>query len=149
MSHNTIVIYAADDATNSQTVKEAKAGGAITAGMLVERNGDNVRAHSTANGTASKLFALENLVIGGGIDSAYAAGDTVRFQAMRTGMVVYALVAAGTGAIAKNAFIASHGDGTVQESAAAPDDNKVFAQALEAVDNSGGSASVRIKLEIL
>lgn len=146
---NTILLNAADERTGSQTVKEALGSGVITPGMLVKRTAGLIAAHNAINGPTSKLFALENIPVSGGIDTDYEDGSTVRFEAMRTGDIVYALVAVGTTAILEDALISSQGDGTVKTAPATPDDNVVFARALEAVDNSAGSETVRIKLEIM
>lgn len=59
---------------------------------------------------------------------------------------MYALVAAGAAAIAQNAYLASAGDGTLVTAGL---DEVAVAQALEAVDNSGGGSAVRIKVEII
>lgn len=125
---------------------EAEALAAITPGMLIERGSGGVQAHSTAGETATPAFAVENGMVGRGIDDAYADGDQVIYKTFSPGSAVYALAHAGGTAITINAFLKSGGDGTLE---LATDDEVVIAQALEAVDNSGGSEAVRIKVEVI
>lgn len=134
--------------------KEGKASGAITPGHLVEFGGANdLQVHSTAASTARKAFAVENDLIGNGIDTAYALGDQVQYNVFKSGDEVYALVAAAAAAVTKGAALESAGDGTlcIQTVDAATDNtqrNSVVAYALEAVDNSGGGTAARIKVEV-
>ena len=119
---------------------------AITPGYLIERNTAGVAPHSTAGETASPHFAVEMEMTGGTIDTDYAIGDQVVFKTYAAGSSVYALVAAGATAITNRAFLASDGDGTLR---LASTDEIAIAQALEAVDNSGGATEARIKVEII
>lgn len=134
--------------------KEGIASEAITPGHLVEFGGSNdLQKHSTAAGNARKAFAVENDLIGDGIDDAYAVDDQVQYNVFQTGDEVYALVAAAATAITKGAALESAGDGTVRiqtASAATADTERdsVVAYALEAVDNSGGGSAVRIRIEV-
>lgn len=150
---NTILLSPGDGDINSQRVKEALAAAAITPGHLIEHNSTTVRVHATAQGRAQKLFALENIADAKGIDDAYITGEGVRYLTAQRGDEIYALVAAGTAAIALNASLASAGDGTlitvVDTADAKPLDQVVVARALEAVDNSGGGSAVRIKVEVM
>lgn len=133
--------------------KEGAASEAITPGALVEFGGANdLRNHATAAGNARKAFAIENDLVGDGIDVAYATGERVQYEVFHAGAEVYALVAAGAAAITKGAALESAGDGTVRIQAAAAATSQaqrdsVVGYALEAVDNSGGVSTVRIKLE--
>lgn len=137
--------------------KEAEASAAITPGHLVEFGGANeLRVHATAGGNGRKAFALENDLIGDGIDDAYASGDTVQYGVFASGAEVNALVAAAATAITKGAPLESNGTGTLRlHTPANTTDSDVdikvgaiVAYALEAVDNSGGGAAVRIKVEV-
>lgn len=125
---------------------EADALGAITPGMLVERAAGGVQAHGTAGGPANLHFAKEFGMTGRGLDDAYAEDDQVIFCTYYPGSGVYALVAAGAEAIAEGDLLASAGDGTL---AVAGADEVAVAQALEAVDNSAGEDSVRIRVEVV
>ncbi|MCE8418558.1 hypothetical protein LZ190_07550 [Rhodovulum sulfidophilum] len=125
---------------------EALAFGPITPGMLVEPADDRVRPHATAAGTAAPSFAVENGMTGGGIDDDYQEGDPVLIKTFAPGSRVYALAAAGADAIAKNALLASAGDGTL---APAGDDEIAVARAVEALDNSGGATPARIRVVVI
>lgn len=118
----------------------------VTPGMLLTRTAGGVRPHNVAGETAAPAFAQEYGLTGRGIDDNYAIGDQCIYKTYCAGSSVYALVAAGATAITQNAFLASAGDGTL---AIASTDEVVVAQALEAVDNSGGATAVRIKVEII
>jgi hypothetical protein len=126
--------------------KEATAQGTITPGMLIERVTNGVQAHSTAAGPASTHFAIEYGMTGRTIDDDYSADDQAVFKTYTPGSVVYGLVAAGASAISQYDFLASAGDGTL---ATAGVDEVAVAQALEDVDNSGGSDPVRIMAEVV
>lgn len=148
--------------TTSQTIilkgngirKEGAASEAITPGHLIEFGGANdLQKHSTAAANARKAFAVENDLVGDDISTAYATGERVQYEVFHAGTEVYALVAAGATAVTKGAALESAGDGTLRILAtdAATDDTQrdsVVAYALEAVDNSGGGAEARIKVEI-
>ena len=124
---------------------EAEAVGAITPGMLVERNGVGVRAHGTQGGQASPSFAINMRMTGMGIDDGHEAGQQVVYKTYIPGSSVYAVVAAGAAAIADLALLTSNGTGGLETASAG---DVVVAQALEAVDNSGGGTAVRIRAEI-
>jgi hypothetical protein len=127
--------------------KEGLAGAAgILPGMLVERAaGGTVVVHATAGGPALPAFARPNEVIGNGIDVAYNDEDTVLYGVASSGHEVYAVVAASAPAIGDGVYLESAGDGTL----AAVTTGTAVAKALEAVDNSGGAESARIKVEVL
>lgn len=118
----------------------------VTPGMLVTRTATGVRPHNVAGETAAPSFAQEYGMTGRGIADDYAIGDQIVYKTYAAGSGVYALAHAGGAAIAANAYLKSAGDGTLE---LAGDDEVVVAQALEAVDNSGGSDPVRIKVEII
>lgn len=124
---------------------EGTALGTITPGMLVERAAGGVQAHSTAGDVANTSFANEYALTGGTIDRDYILDDQVIFTSYNPGSGVYALLADGENA-AEAALLASNGDGTL---AVAGDDEVAVAQAVEAVDNSGGSDAVRIRVEVI
>lgn len=132
----------------------AAAGSAIVPGMLVEiTSTGTVQEHSTAAANAQKAFALPNLPNGGTIDDVYPVGDLVRYGVARSGQEAYALVAAAATAVPQGAALESAGDGTlrVQTAAAATSQaqrDSVVAYALEAVDNSGGGTTARIKVRV-
>lgn len=125
---------------------EAEAQAAINPGYLVERVSGGVQAHSTAGGPANVQFAKEYGMTGRSIDDQYESGDLVEFCTYYPGSGIYGLVAAGASAISQYDLLASAGDGTL---ATAGLDEVAVAQALEAVDNSGGATEARIKVEVI
>lgn len=137
--------------------KEGKAGGAITPGHLVDLNSSNAWVvHAVAAGASQKAFAIENDMVGKGIDDAYASGDWAQVRICSPGIEVYALVAAAATAIAAGDYVESAGDGTVRKVTAGNPSGTppVYAgipvgKALEAVDNSAGATPARIRIVIV
>jgi len=120
------------------------AGGAITPGMLVERNSSGLLvAHATAGGAAAYDFAMERDEMGKDIDTAYASGDTVKVGHCHAGMRVNALIANAVNA-AVNSKLESAGNGTLRVFTT----GVIIAQALEAVNNTSG-ANARLRVEII
>lgn len=117
----------------------------IVPGMLVVESAGTVIKNATASALAPKLFAQPNVATAGDIDTAYADGETVSYGAYHAGQEVNALVAAAAPAIADGDPLDSAGDGTLKK---ATDATTAIAYAMEAVDNSGGGSSVRIKARI-
>jgi len=129
----------------SDVVEEHVANAAITPGMLIElMSTSRVRVHSTADGDAVAMFALENELEGEGITDAYAALDRVQCWIPGRGDQVYALLANGENA-AVGDFLTSNGDGYLKvrdvQSGAVERTLQIVAVALEAVDMSGSSAA--------
>ena len=136
--------------------KEGVAGGTITPGMFLERTTtvDQVIVHNSAEENIQKLIAVEDELQGKGIDDDYLTGVNVLFEALVPGQEVNALVQDGTAAIVAGEFLQSDGAGMVIgviTAAATTELERVstIGVALEAVDNSGGGAPVRIKVEVL
>ena len=155
MAQNPQVIELLTDSCCSMVHHEALAdsGSAIQPGMLIEETTTGVQEHSTADGNAQKLFALTDLMIGGGVDDVYAVGQTVRYGASHSGCEVYAWVAASAAAITKGAALSSAGDGTVKNLAASAATSQaqrdgIVCYALESVDNSGSGSAARIKVRV-
>ncbi len=118
----------------------------IVPGMLIERAASGtVRPHSTAAGAAAILVAREADFVGGGIDDVYEDGDRVPFWNGRKGDWFYMTLAIGQN-VAANTFLESNGAGALRDVATA---GEALFQALEAVNNSAGSAPARIKVEVL
>lgn len=137
----------------------------IRPGMLVERAGGEVQPHSTANGHAAPLFAVERRERGmladddgtifphglqTGVDnSVYPAGETAVFAGFDKHHRVWGLIADGV-AVAEDEPLVSNGDGTfrsIDEAGGETTENAIV-RALEAVDNSGGTEPARVRLEV-
>jgi hypothetical protein len=130
---------------------ERPAGAAITPGHLIELTTANkFVVHSAANAKTAAIFALENELIGLGIDDNYAANDLVQAEHFKPNDWVNALVAASATAIAIGDYLESAGDGTLRLSGSQyTGELGSIAQAMEAVDNSAGITPARIKVAIV
>jgi hypothetical protein len=150
MAYNTIKVKKYMD-----IVEEFDANAEIYPGMLVEEmSTGKLRAHSTAEGNAIPMFALEDELQGNDIDDAYAADDKVQVWVPNRGEQVYAILADGQNA-SIGSFLESHGDGYLQvhepdimswESSAGGRSytdysNVIVGVALEAVDLSDSSGA--------
>jgi len=123
---------------------EATALGTITPGMLVERASGGVQAHSTASGPANTAFANEYALTGRTISDDYSTDDQVIFNSYGPGAGIYGLLATANDA-SEGELLASNGDGTLKVAAAG---DVAVAQALEALNNTSGSAS-RLRVEVI
>jgi hypothetical protein len=121
--------------------REAKAEGIITPGMLLKITATGgFIPHNVAGANARRIVAVENDLMGQGIDVNYAIGDFVQAEEVPVGDV-YGLVAAAAAAIAVGDLLESAGNGTVRKLTT----GIAIAEALEAVNNSGGGAAARLK----
>ena len=134
--------------------KLTAAASAIKPGHLVEElAAGTVQEHAGTALNAQKLFALTDLPVGGTKDDAYAVGATCRYGAFHAGQSVFGRVAVGSVAIVIGDALQSNGDGTVEKlvTDTATDDTQrdsIIGYAQEAIDNSGGSVEVFIKLRV-
>lgn len=118
--------------------------GVITPGhLLMFDSQGRFKVHDTAAGAAATVFARENSMVGKSIDDTYVQNDTVPAWHCRSGDWVYALLDTGQN-VAAGALLNSAGDGSLQSGS-----TNAIARALEAVNNSGGAAHARIRVEIL
>lgn len=121
--------------------KEGKASSAITPGDLIEFGGAaELRRHSGVGTQARRAFALENDLIGQGIDDDYDANDTVQYGLFIPGSEVYAKVNA---AVNKGDFLESNGDGRLKVSST-PVEGSNIGVAMETVSGAG-----RCRVEVL
>lgn len=129
MAHHTIALK------GPYIRKEQTASGAVTPGMTVNVAG-------AAGGNLRKAFALENDLVGEGIDDAYEDGDLMQVGVFPPGAEVYALLASGQNVAA--------GDSLEADSAgrltAAASGGVVIAFATEAVN--AAAAVARIIIEV-
>lgn len=128
--------------------KEGEASAGITPGHLVEFGGANdLQVHSSAGGPARKAFALENDLVGDGIDDAYVAGDTVQYGVFPSGSEINAWLAYPENVSAGDPLV-SAGDGElVAFIESTYEAGVIVAYAAEAKNNSAGGAAVRIVAE--
>jgi hypothetical protein len=147
-----VIILTNSDAATPITYERLSAN-EIVPGMLVEESAGKVSFHSTAGGTAQKLFALQDQTGAGTIDSPYGAGVTTKYGSVPSGTPINALVAAGAVAIVDGGSLESAGDGTLRAVVAdantdQSERNSIVAYATISVDNSGGASRVRITARV-
>lgn len=121
----------------------------ITPGMLIQFDGANntVKPHATAGAKPQPLMVAVEAVwkYGGGIDEKYDDdGEQVDFCFPLSGDIFLGLLKVGQN-VAVNALLASAGDGALQ----AVGGGTAIGRALDAVDNTGGSAPKRIRVEVI
>ena len=124
------------------TNEDGAAGEAITPGMLVQGE-STILKHASSAGRATPRFALEREEMGDDIDTAYAVGDTVKIGTFRPGDRVNALIASGVN-MAAGTYLESAGDGTLK----AVSGNFGIGRALEAVNNTAGPGTARLRVEV-
>jgi len=142
--------------------KEAEAGGTITPGDLlnIDSAGKLIR-HASAAMRAAPLFAVESEGLNnepqtaGGINDNYVSGDFVQAEYMYCGCEVYAWLAANATAVVIGSMLESDGAGGLRLLTNFTDaeidsiGGGAIAQAVEAVDNSGGATRARVKVVII
>jgi hypothetical protein len=123
--------------------EERVAAGTITPGHFLQLNSaGTVQVNSTALVDKVRIVAVENELEGLGIDDNYAANDLVQYEILHGGMEVNALVAAAAPAIVIGDSLELAADGTVRKLTT----GVCVAQAIQAVDNSGGGSPARIRI---
>jgi hypothetical protein len=134
--------------------EELVAAAGITPGHLCEINSaGTVQVHSTEGGRAERMFAYEDQLQGKTVSDAYVATDQVFLMLPYIGGEVNLLLAIGENVAIGDELI-SAGDGTVKalsniSSGVTVEAGGVIAIALEAQDNSGGSAAVLTKCRVV
>ena len=127
-------------------MKEGQASEAINPGYLIEFGGTNdIQVQDTAQQNCRRAFALENDLLGKTINDAYSTNERVRYASFSPGQELQAKVAAAAPAIVKGDALEAAGDGTLRKLTAG---GTTIAFALEAVDNSSGTAEVFIQIEV-
>lgn len=137
--------------------KEALAGEAITPGALIEYSstaGDVVN-HSTANGNAQRMFAVESDLDGSEIGTVagsenYPNNAIVLYRIFQRGNEVYAILTTSQ-TVAIGDFLVSAGDGRLQEDTASSAGiveyaESIVAVAVEAVTTTSDEARIRVEI---
>ena len=124
--------------------EELIANAAIIPGMLIERmSTDKVRAHSTADGAAHPMFAVEDELRGREIDVAYASASPVHLKHCVSGEVVLAILA-NDESVAIGDKLTSNGAGFVKKRVGASDaevPGSIVGTSLETLDLSDTSSA--------
>ena len=139
--------------------QEINASESITPGHLVEfvpsgGSAGLLRKHATANGNGAPWFARESLTPDRFVsqepkDVPYLVNETVRWMQCRPGDLVLAILPANAAAIVAGDDLASNGDGTLKKNIPGSQGTNItciVAKAAEAVNNSAGSTTVRIRV---
>lgn len=119
----------------------------LSPGHIVELSGaeNGVDVQSTAGKATLLRIATANIFVGKSIEDAYAEGEIVYFCALRPGDEAQARLAAGTASISRGDQLQLSDDGTLAPlSSGTP-----VAEAIEAVDNSGGTAEAFINIQAI
>jgi len=130
---------------------ERPAGATIKPGSLVALSDANkFVVHPSANEKASAMFAVENELIGLGIDDNYVVNDLVQVEHFSPGDWCLAILPANAAAVEVGDYLESNGDGTLRVSGADyQGEVGSIAQAMEAIDNSAVAAIARIMVAII
>jgi hypothetical protein len=130
---------------NDVSYNERRANAVLRPGELLDINDANeyVR-HASAAGAAVAEFAMENFLMGRGIDTDYAAGDTVVAAHGKPGDWFYAWLEEEAN-VQEGDLLESNGAGALQ----AVSGNFPICRALEAKDVTTISGPVRIKVEVI
>jgi hypothetical protein len=125
--------------------EDDKAGAAITPGMIVNYNGSgDLVPHATAGGQGVVRLAIEREEMGGGLDTVYAIGDTVKVGVCPPGVRVNILIANGVNVAKGNFLEVGAVAGTFRVLAA----GVAKLQAIEALNNTSG-ANARLRAVVL
>jgi len=153
-SYKTILVKSA----TAMFVKDRVSAAICTPGDLLELDSSGYyQPHSGDGLVAAPIFALEEDLVGEGIDTDYASGDTVRGLYAQPGDEIFAWLKTGEN-VAIGAELVSGGAGNLSAYAVQAVDeggsatynisnNTVVGKALEAVNNSSGSDE-RILIEV-
>jgi len=134
------------NSVNTPFYKEAKAAEVITPGQFITRDSNlEYTVQGVAADIAPRLVAVENNLLGKGIDYDYPVGENVRAVYMQPGYEVYTTVAAGAAVVTAGQYVEFNATGGVQAFLSGIQ----IGTALETVDNSGGGTPARIKIELI
>ena len=107
-----------------------------------------MRKHATNEGAAISRFAVENHVLGEGIDTDYASGELVRYVTARKGDVILAMLKSGV-AVQQGDKLGSNANGELDIVDLTAATTVAGAFVGEAFENKASSASAQyLKVEI-
>lgn len=97
--------------------REGKTAGVVRPGMLLNiRNQAAIVAHNEAGQECQAAVAIENDLVGKGIDDNYANPEQIRYAVLRDGDKFFGIIDENQN-IAVGDLLASSGDGTLKEAA--------------------------------
>lgn len=126
------------------------ASGTVRPGAVVDINGTNGEYHTFTEGYGDvKRVAIEYSHTGQDINDSYADGDHMELRRALPGESYYMLLSAGE-SVSAGDRLAADGSGEVRAYDGGGGDtvDMIFGEAIEAVDNSGGSSAVFIQVEV-
>lgn len=142
----TVFLGSADG--SNPAVHEAQAAATLTPGKLVKFDSNDKIALQGAIADHTDYpvyFCDKNRMVGGSLTTTIATNETIQALQGRPGDSFYALIAPSSPAVAAGSLLIPAASGDLAPTAS----NKVARfEALEAVDNSGNPASVRIKVRV-
>lgn len=149
MSYRTVLLKSTNDNFIELEVDESKT---VTPGMVVERvAGGKCQPHTTPDGEAQKLIAVENYLEGEDVDTEYSAGDRCIVKVAAPGERFAVLhqtdASSSNGMVKEGDKLNSDGNGYLRPNAT----DNIVAVALESNDTTASSSSVnpRFAAEII
>jgi hypothetical protein len=134
------------------TYEEATTLGVVTPGMLVELNGNGLLIpHAEEGGRGEAGFAQEDALQGKAVGDSYTTGTLAGYILPRKGCEVHALLATGQSVNIGDELV-SDGAGALQARGSAGSgvsEWQTIGRAMEAEDNSSGTAAVLIKVRVV
>lgn len=142
---NTIALAGPYTIINNYNANEALLPGQLVEYIAVSTE-NKIRKHATAGGPAAAMFVKEQDMHNRSVtESSYANNDLVEIIAAQPGAKIWALIPDEAN-VAAGAYLTSNGDGTLK--VAATTDIRI-AVADEAVNNTGGTGAVRIRVTVI
>jgi len=118
---------------NQWEEKLAGAAGILPGHLLQITSTDTVVVHSTSGGTGATAVAVEDAIMGGTVDTAYANANYVRYVFPSPGDILQIRLTDVVAYVVGDKLI-SAGDGTLKKTALTP--AKTFGEIVEAADYS-------------
>lgn len=118
----------------------------ILPGQMLERDDGHLRPFSE-DGGSTRRFAVEAREWGKTIDESYVPTEQTKYITAKSGMRLYLPLAAGA-SVTEDETLVSDGEGNLRVGGG-EGDGEGYVKATEGVDNSGGSAPVRVRTEVL
>ena len=134
-----------------QLLGVATASGTIIPGSLLQYASDGTfNVQTTAAKKCARVFAMENELIGKGIDDVYVQGDYLQAEHFDSGDWVLAYVAPSAVAISVGTLLVSDGAGGLRNvSVGSVDASEAIAVSMDALDNSAGTSIARLRVAII
>jgi hypothetical protein len=134
---------------NQQLLGAATPVGSIIPGALLSFASDgSFNVQTVPDKKCATVFALENELIGLGIDDVYKQGDYIQAEHFDSGDWVLAYVAPAAAAISIGTLLVSDATGGLK-ALGADDASEAIAVSMDAINNSGGTSIARLRVAML